>query len=164
MRAEERASAIDKQILMTAIGVILYEICEKEEAAEEEDKTKEEKHQSRKRKCCESEVRSLCRTRKEMRKRGLHPKKGRRILVMLCLSYLQEKSKQEELSRKEKIELKKQEEGRVALLAERQPKMNKKCYRWFSSSIQISKDNSKNNRDSTISLRSNYNLKLCIAI
>ena len=41
MRSEERASGIDPE--MTEIDVMLEEICEKEEVAEEEDETKKKK-------------------------------------------------------------------------------------------------------------------------
>ena len=50
------------------------------------------------------------------------PKKNRKS-ISDTVSYLQEKSKQEIALRKEEIELKKQEEGRIAHLSEQQLKM-----------------------------------------
>ena len=50
------------------------------------------------------------------------PKKSRKSIGD-AVSYLQEKSKQEIALRKEEIELKKQEEGRIAHLSEQQLKM-----------------------------------------
>ena len=46
-----------------------------------------------------------------------------------AVSYLQEKSEQEIALRKEEIELKKQEEGRIARLSEQQLKIHKTCCR-----------------------------------
>ena len=47
MRSEERASGIDPEI--TEINIMLEEVCEKEEVAEEEDETKRKKPRQKRR-------------------------------------------------------------------------------------------------------------------
>ena len=56
MRSEERASGIDPEI--TEIDIMLEEVCEKEEVAQEEDETKKKKAKAEKPECRENEVKS----------------------------------------------------------------------------------------------------------
>ena len=125
MRSEERASGIDPG--MTEIDIMLEEICEKEEVTEEEDETKKknakaEKESAEKMRLKAKDKLSESQKRKDSNEEA-RPKKSRKSIGD-AVSYLQEKSKQEIAIKKEEIELKKQEEGRIAHLSEQQLEMN----------------------------------------
>ncbi|CAH3167816.1 unnamed protein product [Porites lobata] len=124
MRSEERASGIDPE--MTEIDVMLEEICEKEEVAEEEDETKKKKAKAEKESAEKMRLKAMEKLSESQKRKDRNeearPKKSRKSIGD-AVSYLQEKSKQEIALRKEEIELKKQEEGRIAHLSEQQLKM-----------------------------------------
>ena len=124
MRSEERASGIDPE--MTEIDVMLEEICEKEEVAEEEDETKKKKAKAEKESAEKMRLKAMEKLSESQKRKDSNeearPKKSRKSIGD-AVSYLQEKSKQEIALRKEEIELKKQEEGRIAHLSEQQLKM-----------------------------------------
>ena len=124
IRSEERASGIDPE--MTEIDTMLEEICEKEEVAEEEDETKKKKAKAEKESAEKMRLKAMeklseSQKRKDSNKEA-RPKKSRKS-VGDAVSYLREKSEQEIALRKEEIELKKQEEGRITHLSEQQLKM-----------------------------------------
>lgn len=125
MRTEESASGIETE--MTEIDVMLEEICEKEEVAEQADETdkkkaKAEKETTEKMRLKAMETFSESQKRNKDNNEETRPKKSRNSIGD-AVSYLQEKSNQEMALRREEIDLKKQEEGRIALLSEQQVKM-----------------------------------------
>ena len=124
MRSEERASGIDPEI--TEIDIMLEEVCEKEEVAEEEDETKKKKAKAEKESAEKMRLKAMEKLSESQKRKDSNeearPKKSRKSIGD-AVSYLQEKSKQEIALRKEEIELKKQEEGRIAHLSEQQLKM-----------------------------------------
>ena len=112
MRSEERASGIDPE--MTEIDVMLEEICEKEEVAEEEDETKKKKAKAEKESAEKMRLKAMEKLSESQKRKDSNeeaqPKKSRKSIGD-AVSYLQEKSKQEIAFRKEQIrELKKQED------------------------------------------------------
>ena len=121
---EEGASGIDPE--MTEIDIMLEEICEKEEVAEEEDETKKKKAKAEKESAEKMRLKAMEKLSESQKRKDSNeearPKKSRKSIGD-AVSYLQEKSKQEISFRKEQIELKKQEEGRIAHLSEQQLKM-----------------------------------------
>ena len=125
MKMEERAIGIDTE--MTETDVMLEEICEKEEVAEQTDETekkkaKAEKETAEKMRLKAMETLSESQKRKKDSNEETRSKKSRKS-VGDAVSYLQEKSNQEMALRREEIDLKKQEEGRISLLLQQQLKM-----------------------------------------
>ena len=108
---EERASGIDPE--MTEIDIMLEEICEKEEVAEEEDETKKKKAKAEKESAEKMRLKAMEKLSESQKRKDSNeeaqPKKSRKSIGD-AVSYLQEKSKQEIAFRKEQIELKKQED------------------------------------------------------
>lgn len=117
-RSEERASGIDPE--MTEIDIMLEEICEKE-VAEEEDETKKKKDKAEKESAEKMRLKAMEKLSESQKRKDnneeTRPKKNRKS-IGAAVSYLQEKSKQEIALRKEEIELKKQEDERIAHLSE----------------------------------------------
>ena len=108
---EERASGIDPE--MTEIDIMLEEICEKEEVAEEEDETKKKKAKAEKESAEKMRLKAMEKLSESQKRKDSNeeaqPKKSRKGIGD-AVSYLQEKSKEEIAFRKEQIELKKQED------------------------------------------------------
>ena len=123
MRSEKRASETDPE--MTEINITLEEISEKE-VAEEEDETRKKKAKAEKESVEKMRLKAMEKLSDSQKRKDSNeearPKKSRKSIGD-AVSYLQEKSKQEIALRKEEIELKKQEEGRIAHLSEQQLKM-----------------------------------------
>ena len=123
LRSEKRASGIDLE--MTEINITLEEISEKE-VAEEEDETRKKKAKAEKEIVEKMRLKAIEKLSESHKRKDSNeearPKKSRKSIGD-AVSYLQEKSKQEIALRKEEIELKKQEEGRIAHLSEQQLKM-----------------------------------------
>lgn len=124
IKSEEIASGIDPE--MTEIDVMLEEICEKEEVAEEEDETKKKKVKAEKESAEKMRLKAMEKLSESQKRKNSYedarPKKSRKSIAN-AVGYLQEMSKQEIALRKQEIELKKQEEGRIAHLSEQQLKM-----------------------------------------
>ena len=123
MRSEKRASGIDPE--MTEIDITLEEISEKE-VAEEEDESKKKKAKAEKESVEKMRLKAMEKLSESQKRKDSNeearPKKSKKSIGD-AVSYLQEKSKQEIALTKEEIELKKQEEGRIANLSEQQLKM-----------------------------------------
>ena len=129
---EERASGIDTE--MTETDVMLEEICEKEEVAEQTDETekkkaKAEKETAEKMRLKAMETLSESQKRKKDSNKETRSKKSRKS-VGDAVSYLQEKSNQEMALRTEEIDLKKRK-GREEFHSchNSSLKCNKKCFR-----------------------------------
>ena len=97
---------------MTEIDIMLEEICEKEEVAEEEDETKKKKAKAEKESAEKMRLKAIEKLSESQKRKDSYeeaqPQKSRKIIGD-AVSYLQEKSKQEIALRKEEIELKKKE-------------------------------------------------------
>ena len=94
MSSEERASGIDPE--MTEIDIMLEEICEKEEVAEEEDETKEKKAKAEKESAEKMRLKAMEKLSDSQKRKDSNdearPKKSRKS-VGYALTYLQDKSK-----------------------------------------------------------------------
>ena len=96
MRSEERASGIDPE--MTEIDIMLEEICEKEEIAEQEDETKKKKAKAEKESAEKMRLKAMKKLSESQKRKDSNeesqPKKSRNSIGD-AVSYLQEKSMQE---------------------------------------------------------------------
>ena len=124
MRIEERASGIDTE--MTETDVMLEEICEKEEVAEQTDESEKKKAKAEKETAEKMRLKAmetLSESQKRNKENNEETRAKSRKSVGDAVSYLQEKSNQEMALRREEVELKKKEEGRISLLSQQQLKM-----------------------------------------